>query len=176
MDKKVYNEFNLKDSEINEIVTRVKIYLINSNNEIMVASSNGGIQLPGGHVENDETPEIACIREIQEETGIVVNQNEIPKPFFEICHYTPNYKGTNKNRISKIIYYVLKTDQKYNPTCVNLTENEKHNNFQIISIPYNKFEERLKFVNCNNEQEINRVIAKEILESFNYLKKYIEAN
>lgn len=170
MIKKIYNECDLKDSEINEIVTRVKIYLINSDNEIMVASSNGGIQLPGGHVEIGESTIDACIREIKEETGINIRREEILEPFFEISHYTKNYKNTNKNRISRIFYYLIKTNQKYNANNVCLTEHEKQNRFKILSIPYNKFEESLKQIYNTNDQEINKIIAKEILESFQVLK------
>ena len=171
MTTKIYNESNLKDNEIDLIVTRVKIYLINSNNEIMVASSNGGIQLPGGHVEEGESDIQACVREIKEETGIEIEKEIVPEPFFEIKHYTKNYKEQGINRIARIIYYLIRTNKTYNSQKINLTENEKANNFKIRSIPLVDFEKELTLVKETNSQEINRVIAEEILESFFVLKK-----
>lgn len=38
---------------------------------------NGLIEFPGGKVEKNESPEEACAREIKEETGAFVAQNEI---------------------------------------------------------------------------------------------------
>ena len=171
MTTKIYNEANLKNNEIDVIVTRVKIYLINSNNEIMVASSNGGIQLPGGHVEEGESVIQACVREIKEETGIEIEKEIVPEPFFEIKHYSRNYKGQSINRIARIIYFVIKTNKTYDKQKTNLTENEKANNFEIRSIPFDDFEKELTLVKETNPQEINRVIAEEILESFFVLKK-----
>ena len=171
MTTKIYNESNLKNNEIDVIVTRVKIYLINSNNEIMVASSNGGIQLPGGHVEEGESDIQACVREIKEETGIEIEKEIVPEPFFEIKHYSRNYKGQNINRIARIIYFVIKTNKTYDKQKTNLTENEKTNNFEIRSIPFEDFEKELTLVKETNPLEINRVIAEEILESFFVLKK-----
>ena len=47
----------------------------NRKNEILVAKRNlkpgiGKWALPGGFVESNETPEIACLRELKEETGL----------------------------------------------------------------------------------------------------------
>ena len=171
MEIKVFNENNLRDDEIDIVITRVKIYLINSNNEIIVASSNGGIQLPGGHVEEGEDSISACIREIKEETGIVLEKDVIPEPFFEIRHYMKNYKNLGVNRVAKIMYYFIKTDQIYEEQNTKLTENEKANNFEIRLIPYSNFEQEMTVVKNTNSQEINRVIAGEILESFLVLKR-----
>lgn len=173
MNTKTYNKDNLRDDEIDIIVTRVKIYLVNSNNEIMMASSNGGLQLPGGHVEDSETEAQACIREIKEETGIDIDSSVINEPFFEIKHYTKNYKDQGINRVARIVYYFVKTDKKYEKQNTSLTENEKLNKFTILSIPFDNFENELSIIKNTNEQEINRVIAEEILESFNILKSTI---
>ena len=100
----IFNEANLQENEIDETVTRVKVFLINYKNDIYYAISNGGVQLPGGHVEQGESYIDAIKREIQEEVGIMLENKEISKPFFEIKHFTKNYSGSNKNRISKKFY------------------------------------------------------------------------
>ena len=50
----IFNESNLQEKDIDEIVTRVKVFLVNNKNELNYAISNGGMQLPGGHVESGE--------------------------------------------------------------------------------------------------------------------------
>ncbi len=46
-----FNKENLKESDIDEAVVRIKVFLVNEDNQIIIASSNGGYQLPGGHLE-----------------------------------------------------------------------------------------------------------------------------
>ena len=103
--------------------------------------------------------------------SIEIEKEIVPEPFFEIKHYSRNYKGQNINRIARIIYFVIKTNKTYDKQKTNLTENEKANNFEIRSIPFDDFEKELTLVKETNPLEINRVIAEEILESFFVLKK-----
>ena len=84
MEQTIFNECNLKEEEIDEISTRVKVFLLNSNNEFLLANSNGGCQLAGGHVEKNEELKNTVKREVQEETGIVLSSEEIYNPFYEI--------------------------------------------------------------------------------------------
>lgn len=51
----ITNKYNLTDSDMTEIVKRVKILIINSKNEILLAYSHNDYQFPGGHVEENET-------------------------------------------------------------------------------------------------------------------------
>lgn len=164
-----YNEDSLSDKEINEIVTRVKVFLINENNEMLFASSDGGVQLIGGHVETNEEMETAVIREVKEESGITLKLEQIEKPFYEIKYYTKNYNNSGKNRISQVLYYFCKTSDTPNESDMNLTENEKNNNFNLKHISFDKVYE---FVSCylNAEKEINRNIASEILVAFKELE------
>ena len=71
------NKYNIFENEVTEIVKRVKVLLINSNNELLLAYSNNCYQFPGGHVEDGESLLNAVYREIKEETGIVLNDNNI---------------------------------------------------------------------------------------------------
>ena len=95
----IFNESNLQEKDIDEIVTRVKVFLVNNKNELNYAISNAGVQLAGGHVESGEEYIETVKREIKEEVGIELEDEEISKPFFEIKHFTKNYSNSNKNRI-----------------------------------------------------------------------------
>ncbi len=171
MNVKIYNEDNITDNDIDEIVTRVKAFIINSKNELLYANSDCGIQLIGGHVEKEEKLESAVKREVQEETGIVLQNEDITAPFFEIKHYTKNHKGTGKNRMSNIMYYFIKTDNEPDMNKMNLTANELKNQFSYHYCLIDEFESILKSCIKNYESEINGKIAKEILIAFEELKK-----
>ena len=172
MKKKIYNEDNIEDNEIDEVVTRVKAFIINSKNEILFANSGGGIQLIGGHVENGEMLEDTVKREVSEETGIILQSQDISLPFFEIKYYTKNYRKTGKNRISNVVYYIVKTNEKPNSKNMNLTDEEIKNKFSYAYTPINEFELLLK--SClKSDIEINVVIAKELLIAFEELKRIL---
>lgn len=70
MKRFITNVDNLKDSDITEVVKRVKVLLINSKNEILLGYSHNMYQFPGGHVEKGEPLTNTVNREVLEETGI----------------------------------------------------------------------------------------------------------
>ena len=170
MKTEVFNEYNLRDDEIDEVVVRVKAFIINNKNELLLASSNGGIQLVGGHVEADEDWQLALQREIKEEAGLEVLLEDISEPFYEIKHYMKNYYNTSKNAIAKMVYYLVKTESLPNTDLMKRTKREEDYKFEIKFIPFDEFEEYVKQY-MNNEKEINEVIAKEMLSAFEELKR-----
>ena len=173
MKKIIFNDQKISDDEIDEVVTRVKNFIINDDNEIVCAKSNGGIQLLGGHVEKGEKYIDTIKREIREETGYIVNENLIGQPFLEIRHYTSNYNNSGKNRMSNILYYLIKTNLEPDKDNANLTESEKKHKFNVQFIKFDKFEECMHLQE-KNENELHRTIAKEILIAFEELKRYIK--
>ena len=168
----IFNEDNLKENEMNQVVVRVKAFIMNSKNELLVASSNGGAQLVGGHVEEGEQYKDTLQREVLEETGIFLSSEEIPDPFYEVKHYTKNYHGKDMNRLSDVIYYLVRIDKKPNKDNANLTQMEQDYLFNVQYIPFSDFEDYIKDF-LNNEKEINRGIASEILFAFEELKKNV---
>lgn len=70
MEKIFYNEDNLEEKDINNYVGRAKMLLVNSKGECLLGYGNNAYQLPGGHLEENETYEECLIREVMEETGI----------------------------------------------------------------------------------------------------------
>ena len=50
----IRNESNLKEIDVTEVVKRVKLLIINSNNEILLGYSHSDYQFPGGHVEKSK--------------------------------------------------------------------------------------------------------------------------
>ena len=173
MEIKIFNQDNLKDNEINEVVTRVKVFLLNENNEILIANCVDCYMLPGGHVEEDESLISTLKREVLEETGISIDDSEIKQPFLEVRTYKKNHRGTTKNRLSKIIYFFIKSNKIPDLTKLNLTEFEKENNFQINFININCFEEKMQnLINTATTDHV-RIIASETLSAFKELEKFL---
>ena len=165
---KIFNEDNLTDEEMDGSVVRVKAFIINSHSEIILASSNGGIQLIGGHVEDGESETETLKREILEEAGIDVSNDEISEVFYEVRHYIKNYYNSGENILAVIHYYIVRTDKLPDMEKVHRTSQEKRYAFELKQISFNSFEEFISGY-LNNENEINRIIASETLEAFKNL-------
>ncbi len=163
----IRNESNLKEKDVTEVVKRVKLLIINSNNEILLGYSHSDYQFPGGHVEKGENLVQTIKREIKEETGIVLNHLNI-NPFAKMISYYKDWPEKGKNRKIEIYYYELKTDEKPNLNNTSYTESEKDGNFELRYIPVNDVEEELK----ENVQKYGdkKGITKEMLEILNLYK------
>lgn len=171
MDLKEYEKDALSKEQIDEVVTRVKAFLINSKNQVLVAFSNGGYQLPGGHIEKNEDIKLGLIREIEEETGITLNLEQISSPFFEINYFTPNYKNSGKNRQNKVLYFAVKNQLKPNLTNLKLTETEKKYGFKTFLILLDDLSDKLKNSLKTQKVPINKIIEREILKALEVLKQ-----
>lgn len=167
MKELITNKYNLKEEEMTEVVKRVKILIINSNNEILLGYSHNDYQFPGGHVEENEELIETVNREIKEETGIELNLNYI-EPFARKSGYYKDWPEEGKNRKIEIYYYEVKTDEKPNLNNTSYTEHEKEGNFELRYIPLSKVEEELE--KNINEYGDKKGIGKEMLELFKAYK------
>ena len=174
MEIKILNPDNLTDNEVDEIVTRIKVFLLNENNKILIAHCGECCMLPGGHVENNESLISTLKRELLEETGISIDDSEIKQPFLEVRTYKKNHRETNKNRMSKIVYFFIKTNKKPDLNNLNLTEHEKENNFSTSFVDINSLEETLKKIINNSKLDYVAGIANEILFAFKKLENYLK--
>ncbi len=169
----LYNYDNLLKEEINETIIRIKVLLINDQNEIMLGYCDNIYQFPGGHLEDGESF-ITCIkREVLEETGIELDvelDNEI-KPFFKLSYFNRDYPSKGTNRSSEVYYYYLKTDKKPDLSKVNYTENEKKGNFEVKKINMNSIEKILIDNIPGNSK--NKIIVPEMIEA---IKEFIKIN
>lgn len=157
----LYNYDNLTEKEIDEVIIRTKALIINSKNEILLGYCHQTYQFPGGHLEEGETLLECLKREVEEETGMIINLIK-KEPFFRIRHYSKNYQNSGKNRCSEIYYYIIHTDEKYNLKNIRHDEWEKDGNYKLKYINLNDVENILIQSVPLNEQ--NEVIVKEMLE------------
>ena len=110
MKQLITNKYNLTDSDMTEVVKRVKVLLVNSNNDVLLGYSHNNYQFPGGHVEENETLVQAVNREVLEETGIELNITNI-EPFACAIGYYKDWPAEGKNRKIEIYYYEVNADE-----------------------------------------------------------------
>ena len=170
MKKIVTNKYNLSEEDMTEVVKRVKVLVVNSNNEVLLGYSHNDYQFPGGHVEDGETLVQTVNREVLEETGIKLELTDI-EPFACALGYYKDWPAEGKNRKIEIYYYEVKTDKKPNLELTEYTESEKEGNFELKYIPLIEVEEILA-----KNAEIygdKRGIAREMIELFGIYKQSI---
>lgn len=166
MNKVIYNPDNLQESDINKLVRRAKAIIVNSNDEILFATSiYNDYFFVGGRVEDNETYEEAIVREMIEETGI-----ELPiekrTPFFTITYMNKNYPSEGINTKSVANYYIVNCDIKPNLDKVNLTEEEKSWGFNVEYVPKSKALEKVEcsLEICNNKRAVSDTL--EVIKAF----------
>ncbi len=160
MKETIYNYDYLKESDITEVVVRMKALIINDDN-IVLGNEKNILQFPGGHLEINETFENCLKREVMEETGIEINDEEIKRPFMKVTYLNKDWPEVGKNRKSEIYYYLIKTNKEPDLTKVNYTEHEKEGNFKIEKIPLNSSIDFIRNNIPNNEK--NKVIAPDMI-------------
>lgn len=170
MKQLITNKYNLTDSDMTEVVKRVKVLLVNSNNDVLLGYSHNNYQFPGGHVEENETLVQAVNREVLEETGIELKITNI-EPFACAIGYYKDWPAEGKNRKIEIYYYEVKTDEKPNLENTEYTENEKDGNFELRYIPLSDVENVLR---ANAEEYGDKKgIAREMIDLFGVYKTTI---
>lgn len=156
-----------KDVKYEKVVSKVRAIVINKQGRALLVKYAGLYMLPGGKIDEGENELQALKREILEESGIEINEDEA-KEFLQITSYDKNYYDRKEkkdiNRITNTKFYVVYTDQKIDDENKNLTESEKEKKqtiefINLSIIPYlvetNKTDNRKK---DNFDREILTVL------------------
>jgi len=167
MNEVIYNPDNLSESDINKIVRRAKALIVNSNDEILFATSeNNDYFFVGGRVENNETFDECIVREMLEETGIDIPL-EKRTPFFTITYMNKDYPSEGINTKSIANYYIVNCDIKPNLNKINLTEEEKSWGFNLEYVPKDEAlgKVRHSLEICKNKKAVS--------DTFEVIKAYL---
>ena len=111
----IKNKSNINESEINNIITRVKALIITSDNRIL----------------------------LKEETGLVFDTSNL-EPFVVRNAYYKDYPKENINTKIIIYYFIIKDDRVPDLKNTNYTEEEIDGNFTLRYIPLNIVNEVLR--------------------------------
>lgn len=130
----VKNKNSLLDSEINNIITRVKALIITSDNKILLGHSHMEYQFPGGHIEAGENLLFGLKRELKEETGLEFDTSKL-EPFVVLNSYYKDYPKIDENTKIIIYYYIIKDDRIPNLRNTQYTDEELDGNFSLRYIP-----------------------------------------
>lgn len=135
MKKVILNPHNILSDDIEIKEERVKVLLINSNNELLLCKINGIYHFVGGHPDHNESINNCARRETLEETGIECEPDEFV-PFLQLQEFHSNYFETGKKALSTITYMCVNTDKVYDYNNRKLDEEEasKQFNLQYISL------------------------------------------
>ena len=159
MKETIYNYDYLNEEDITEVSVRVKALIINSNKEILLGKSDISYQFPGGHLEDNESLIEELKREVLEETGIELSNEEIDRPFYKVTYLNKDYPIKGVNRKSEIYYYVVNTDKEIDLSKLKLTENEIKNNYRVEKIPL------LSSVDIISKNNNDRVIERDMIDA-----------
>lgn len=168
MQEIVYNKDCLVEKDITETVIRAKALLINKDH-ILLGNAKNIYQFPGGHLEKGETLNKCLKREILEETGIMIEDDEIPNPFLKITYLNRNHPKIGKNRKTIIYYYEINTDKNPDLSKVRYTEHEKEENFKT---EYFSLSSVIKTIEENiPNNPMNKIIVPDMIIAINMCLK-----
>ncbi len=167
-----YNDDDLKDNEIDEVVTRVKAFLVSSKNNMIVGYTDEGFQLIGGYVEGNQDLNTALANIIYNECGIALDAKDKIEPFYEIRYYNRDYKGSGINRLSDLIYFCVKTDKLPNHKKLKLTDSELAKKMPLEIVRKSLFGKELRDYIEKEESQVNKIKAKELLMAYEKFKEH----
>ncbi len=133
----VINKENLLEKEINFIQKKARAFIIDDFSNIIICSYADLLMFPGGKVDINESYEESIIREIHEETGMMLDKTSI-KEEFEATTYLKNFSSKHSQKLvnKKIItkYFLVRVNEIDLTNGKKLSENEKNENFNLKKI------------------------------------------
>lgn len=166
-----YNDDDLKDNEIDEVITRVKAFIISSKNNMIVGNDTDGYQLLGGYVNEGEDIVNSLATTIYNQSGILLDSKDIIEPFYEIRYYNKDYKGSGNNRLSDLIYFCVKTDKLPNFKKLKLSDKEIAEKMPLEVIRRSAFANEVRAYIESEQNPVNKIKAKELLMAFEKFKE-----
>ena len=166
-----YNDDDLRDDEIDEVVTRVKAFVINSKNNMLVGFTDEGFQLVEGYVPEGYDVVQGMVSILYNECGIELDAKDSIEPFYEVRYYNRDYKGSGMNRLSDLIYFLIKTDKLPNHKKLHLSEMERAKRLPLELIRRSLFGKELKEYMDTQQDPVKRVRARELLIAFEKYKE-----
>lgn len=166
------NNNNQTQEEFQKKQIKSRALLTNTKGEILIAKYGDVFLLPGGGVEDGETPEITICRELREEVGVEFELEQL-QPFAKIRYFQPGYPNRNGSREDRILvtyYYIGEIEKISAERC--LTDKEIRDGFDVQFYSLEQISEIIK--NSNSKNPRREYFNKELIEIINYYKQNIK--
>ena len=165
-----YNDDNLRDDEIDDVILRVKAFIISSKNNVLIGRDEEGYKLLETTVAADEDIVTKLKNHIYFETGIALDAKDSVEPFYEVRYYNKDYKGTGVNRLSDTIYFLVKSDKLPNYKKLKLKPEEIAKKLPMEILRRSQFVGALNQYIEEEQNVLYKTKVKEILLAFDKLK------
>lgn len=164
------NENKLTHNNIEQTNRKSRAILV-KDNKILICNYGGIILLPGGSIEEHETPIQALIRELQEETGITYFHEDLQELFL-LNYYQFNYPTRDNKIINRLIstYFYFGNFKGINESCIKMTENEKKANFYLELI---EIKDLIKKLETNTTNPRKPFFDRELAEAIKVYQKVL---
>lgn len=163
----IINDNNLQDNDVSKFRNKVRAILVKGD-KILVSNYGGVFLLPGGSIDDGETPDEAIIRELKEEIGIDYDINELEKILI-LKYYQPNYQTRHNEKINRMvtIQYFIGNYNGVNLDKTNRTEKEIKGSFclQLMTI-----DELMQSLNKTSDNPRKEYFDREIKEVVKVIK------
>ncbi len=174
----INNHNNLDKKDIKHIVNKVRIAIIDKENNIIITNYSDMYMLPGGKIDQGETKEEAIQREIKEELGITIDTNQLEE-LLEIKNYLKDYpiRNTKKtsNRLTTTTYYLIELDTLEHNLETNLTEHEQNGQFKTEIVNITNLNSILEKPSSNPRNEIFKEELKSVIKELEYVEMHIHS-
>ena len=170
-----FNDDYLRDWEITKTKRKVRAFVYNpETDEALLVHYAGLYMLPGGSIDQNETRESALIRELLEETGIEVTEEDLT-PYLVLDSYDKQYFDRQSglvNRHTETIFYKVLTTKSIDETKKKLTDSEKSKKHSVRFVPLHNMKNIVESNDTDNykRKQFDREILiaiNEFLNTFN---------
>ena len=173
----INNSNNIMEEDLDLVTNKVRGVIINEYNITLIEYGNI-LMFPGGKVESGENEIGALKRELSEELGIEIEDDEVI-PYLEYNNYLYNYPSREGEVINKLVntkYFVIDTDKKVDLSNISLSDKEKFSDFNIKNINIFDIDTVLLKYKSNNPRWI--FFRKELYDvldivKWDFMKKYL---
>lgn len=161
----IINEKNLTANDIDKRTIKSRVFIINDQEEVIIAHYADLYLLPGGKVGKNETPLNCLKREVKEETGIdlIVNDENL---LFLIKYFIKDYpprkeKDEKYNRLIETYYYLVKDNSEIKKHKLNLTKSELKKGFSLKRVKLKELADLI--TNHKSTNSRHEIFVKELL-------------
>jgi len=167
MKEVMHNSNNIKDEDIEKVINKAKLLLVNSKKELLLGYCDKTYQFIGGRLDEGESLKEGLKREIIEETGMDVD-TETLEPIYIAKYRYKKDKGVDLNNEIITTFFYLESDIECDRSKTSFDHYEEKGNFKVKRVKLPQIE--LLLLKENTFSEHTKTITKEMIETLKEIK------